>query len=45
MFGLSLGRMNKLRSQFEFFTSLGSTKALEDMERKVNSISKEIYDN
>jgi hypothetical protein len=36
--------LNKLRSQFEFFTSLGSTKSLEDMEQKVNSISKEIYD-
>jgi hypothetical protein len=36
--------LNKLRSQFEFFTSLSSTKSLEDMERKVNSISREIYD-
>lgn len=36
--------LNKFRSQFELFTSLGSTKAIDDMERKVHRVSREIYD-
>lgn len=36
--------LNKLKSQFGLFTSLGATKSLADMERKINQIGREIYD-